>query len=82
MYSKTTAIFCKVLQIFSTTDAKKEFLKVFNEEDRTRQKGRSYANAQDEIEIATNKMLSKEAKMRGQMTEDKRGSDIPDSQER
>ncbi|CAO3610145.1 unnamed protein product [Mucor hiemalis] len=71
----------KVYKYYSTTDAKKDFLEVFNEEDRKRRKERSYANTQDEIEIATNKMLSKEAKMRGQMTEDERDSDIPNSQE-
>ncbi|CEP12191.1 hypothetical protein [Parasitella parasitica] len=71
----------KFYKYYSTTDAKKEFLEVFKEEDRKRRKERSYANAQDEVEIATNKMVSKEAKRLGQMAEDERDSDIPDSQE-
>lgn len=57
------------------------YLNESTKKNRQRRKERSYINAQDEVEIATNNMVSKEAKRLGQMAEDERDSDLPNSQE-
>jgi hypothetical protein len=74
----------KLYNYYKSNDVETEFRNVFKQEHNKTEILESRTDAQDQLEIAANKMVSKEARKMGRLAEENQDSedDIPNSQER